>query len=88
MKSISGLAYIPEYIDQQAEAQLIRIIDTQPWITEMKRRVQHYGYRYDYKARSVASESRLGPLPEWLSPYCDRLCADGFFPQPFDQVII
>ena len=50
--------------------------------------MQHYGYRYDYKARSIAPESRLGPLPEWLAPCCDRLCADGFFPQLPDQVIV
>lgn len=86
--SIPGLTYIPEYINPQQEAELIYIIDAWPWITELKRRVQHYGWRYDYKARSVAPESRLGPLPEWLMPYCDQLCTDGFFPQPPDQVIV
>ncbi|MDE3016594.1 MAG: alpha-ketoglutarate-dependent dioxygenase AlkB [Pseudomonadota bacterium] len=85
---VPGLTYIPEYIDRQQEADLIRIIDIQPWITELKRRVQHYGYRYDYKARSVTPESYLGPLPEWLVPYCDRLRADGHFPQAPDQVIV
>lgn len=86
--TIPGLTYVPEYISSQQEEELIRTIDAQRWITELKRRVQHYGYRYDYQARSVAPESRLGPLPEWLSPYCDRLRADGFFPQPPDQVIV
>jgi alkylated DNA repair dioxygenase AlkB len=86
--SIPGLSYVPEYINPQQEAALIRTIDAQPWITKLKRRVQHYGYRYDYKARSVEPESQLGPLPEWLAPYCNRLCADGFFPQMPDQVII
>jgi alkylated DNA repair dioxygenase AlkB len=86
--SIPGLTYIPEYIDQRQEDELIRIIDRQPWMNDLKRRVQHYGYHYDYKARSVAPESRLGPLPEWLTPYCDRLRAEGFFPQPPDQVIV
>lgn len=86
--SIPGLIYMQEYTSPQQEAEMIRAIDAQPWITELKRRVQHYGYRYDYKARSVAPESRLGPLPEWLSPYCDHLCADGFFPQLPDQVIV
>ncbi|MDE3016601.1 MAG: alpha-ketoglutarate-dependent dioxygenase AlkB, partial [Pseudomonadota bacterium] len=79
MSGIVGITYVPEYIDRQQEADLIRTIDAQPWITELKRRVQHYGYRYDYKARSIAPESRLGPLPEWLSSYCHRLHADGLF---------
>lgn len=86
--SIPGLIYMPEYISPLQEAELTHIIDIQPWITELKRRVQHYGYRYDYKARNVAPESRLGPLPKWLSPYCDHLRADGFFPQSPDQIIV
>ncbi len=85
---IPGLTYLSDFIDAQDEADLIRLIDAQPWITELKRRVQHYGYRYDYKARNVSPESRLGPLPEWLAPCCDRLHTNGFFPQPPDQVIV
>lgn len=88
LPAIPGLAYVSEYITPQEEADLIRTIDAQPWITELKRRVQHYGYRYDYKARSVTPESYLGPLPEWLSSYADRLRADGFIPEPPDQVIV
>lgn len=86
--SIPGLRYLPEYPSQREEAELIRTIDAQPWITELKRRVQHYGYRYDYKARNVTPESRLEPLPEWLMLYADRLRADGFFPHLPDQLII
>lgn len=85
---VPGLTYLPDYIDAPTEAALIKIIDVQPWITELKRRVQHYGYRYDYKARSIAPESRLGPLPEWLSSYCHRLHADGLFSQIPDQVVV
>jgi len=54
--SIPGLNYIPEYISAQQENELIYIIDAQPWITELKRRVQHYGWRYDYKARDIAAK--------------------------------
>lgn len=85
---IYGLTYIADFIDTDSEATIIETIDQQPSLNDLKRRVQHYGWRYDYKARSVTPESRLGPLPEWLSLYCDRLCVDGFFPQPPDQVIV
>jgi len=88
LPAIPGLAYVSQYITPQEEVELIGTIDAQPWITEMKRRVQHYGYRYDYKARSVMPESYLGPLPEWLLPYANWLHADGFFPVPPDQVIV
>lgn len=86
--SIPGLTYLPDFIDAQAEADLIRTIDAQPWITELRRRVQHYGYRYDYKARSVAPESYLGALPEWLSQYAGQLRVSGAFPALPDQVIV
>jgi len=88
ISSIVGLTYVPEYVDGQQEAELISAIDIQPWITELKRRVQHYGYRYDYKARNIPPESRLGSLPEWLSSYCERLRTDRLFSQLPDQVIV
>ncbi len=86
--AIVGLSYIPDYIDVSRAEELLQIIDNQLWMHDLKRRVQHYGYRYDYKARTVTPESYLGPLPEWLLLHCDRLCADGLFPQTPDQVII
>lgn len=86
--SISGLRYLPHFISGEAEAELIQMIDQQPWITDLRRRVQHYGYRYDYKARSLASDLYLGPIPEWLYPYCQKLQSEGHFSQIPDQVIV
>jgi alkylated DNA repair dioxygenase AlkB len=85
---VSGLSYIPDFIDSAAESHLIRTIDAQPWITELKRRVQHYGWRYDYKARSVTNDLRIGALPDWLQTYSVRLQQAGFFPETPDQVIV
>ena len=86
--AISGLTYIADFIDARTESELIQTIDTQPWITEMKRRVQHYGWRYDYKARSVTSDLRIGALPAWLQHYAARLQQVGMFTEIPDQVII
>lgn len=88
MPDIVGLSYIPDFIDAEAEAALIRNADTQPWLLDLKRRVQHYGYRYDYRARNVTPESRLGDIPQWLQPYCDRLKDNGVFQTIPDQVIV
>ncbi len=84
---IPGLSYFPNFIDAKTEAELMGVIDQQPWLTDLKRRVQHYGYRYDYKARNVTRELELGPLPDWLAPYCLRL-QKSYFPKIPDQVII
>jgi len=70
------------------ESHLLRTIDSQPWLTDLKRRVQHYGYRYDYSAREVTEASRLDPLPDWLAEIGARLVSEGHFEREPDQVII
>lgn len=86
--AIAGLSYIPHYIDESTEATLLKIIDSQPWMHDLKRRVQHYGWRYDYKARSVTNDLRIGALPDWLQTYAVRLQQAGLFNETPDQVII
>lgn len=85
---IQGLTYIPDFITSDEERSLIEIIDQQSWLNDLKRRVQHYGYKYDYKARAVTPESYLGPLPEWLTSLCERLVQKDMFQQKPDQVIV
>lgn len=70
---IQGLQYVPEFITQGEEQTLASKIDDQPWLADLKRRVQHYGYKYDYKVRSVMPDSYLGPLPNWLKETTDKL---------------
>lgn len=70
---IEGLSYIPDFISSDEERALIEAIDAQPWLTDLKRRVQHYGYKYDYKARMVTNDTYLGPLPEWIEPISQKL---------------
>ncbi len=85
---ITGLSYIPHYIDKSTEAALLELIDSQPWMHDLKRRVQHYGWRYDYKARNVTSDLRIGALPDWLQSYAVCLQQGGLFAEIPDQVII
>lgn len=70
---IPGLTYIPDFITRDEESALIGEIDAQPWLNDLKRRVQHYGYKYDYKARAVTNDAYLGPLPDWLMPVAQKL---------------
>lgn len=85
---IDGLSYIPDWISPNNEAELISIIDQQPWMSDLKRRVQHYGYVYDYKARNVTRDLYLGELPDWLQSLAQKLVSDGLFQTTPDQVII
>ena len=86
--TIAGLSYIADYIDESTEAALLEVIDGQPWMNDLKRRVQHYGWRYDYKARNVTSGLRIGQPPDWLQSYAVRLQQGGLFAEIPDQVII
>jgi len=70
---IEGLGYIPDFISHEEEKTLITQIDEQLWLNDLKRRVQHYGYKYDYKARTVTNDAYLGALPEWLLPITQKL---------------
>jgi alkylated DNA repair dioxygenase AlkB len=80
--------YMPDYVDEGYELALFHSIDKSAWLGDLKRRVQHYGFRYDYKARRVTNESYLGPLPDWLSALADRLMKDGIFHVRPNQVIV
>ncbi|MDE0482794.1 MAG: alpha-ketoglutarate-dependent dioxygenase AlkB [Candidatus Poribacteria bacterium] len=85
---IHGLKYIPEYINEVQHDWLLDQIDKQPWLDDLKRRVQHYGFKYDYKARKVNLDMRIGELPEWLERLSKKLHEDGHMSEIADQVII
>lgn len=63
----SGLVYVPDFITALEEEETVSRIDRAEWMTDLSRRVQQYGWPYDYRARRVESGSRLGDLPEWLA---------------------
>ena len=77
-RSIPGLKYIAGYVSTSDEAGLLASLDAEPWRSDLKkRRVQHYGYRYDYTTRTVDPSMRLGPLPAWAMTLAARLVARG-----------
>jgi alkylated DNA repair dioxygenase AlkB len=86
--TVCGLSYQSNFIDGHEQAELVRIIDGQPWLTDLKRRVQHYGYKYDYRKRAVSRDAYLGPLPEWAQPIARRLLNETAFTREPDQLIV
>jgi alkylated DNA repair dioxygenase AlkB len=88
MFDINGLLYIPRYVSELHHHQLIQTIDTQPWRADLSRRVQHYGYIYDYRAKRIDPSMLLGELPPWLQRISMQLFTDGLIPNIPDQAII
>ena len=82
-----GSTYKTDFIDAVEELALVHWLDSLVWDESLTRRVQHFGYRYDYKARSVSPDDYLGPLPNQLEAIARRLVALGFSASPANQVI-
>ena len=85
-----GLHYIANWLAPDTGAALLARIDSAPWSAQLKRRVQHYGHRYDYGRRSVAAGSHAPapPLPMWAREMTARLVGEGLMDQEADQVIV
>ena len=85
---VPGLHYLPNWLSEAAQRAVLASVDAAPWSAELRRRVQHYGHRYDYGRRSVASERAATPIPPWAAELAGRLHAEGYTGEPADQVIV
>ncbi len=75
--NIPGLVYLPEFLMPEQHDALLAEIDRQPWLPDLSRRVQHYGYKYDYKARYDRPRPCVSAAPApWAFEIADRFCAD------------
>jgi alkylated DNA repair dioxygenase AlkB len=88
ISAISGLTYIPNFIDKVEVKSFIDAINSEPWLSDIKRRVQHYGYKYDYKARSIDYSMFIGQLPSWAMTMAQRLFDEKHISELPDQLII
>jgi alkylated DNA repair dioxygenase AlkB len=88
---VPGMHYVPSFLTPDEEKDFIRRIDENEgaWLTDLSRRVQHYGWRYDYSERTITADMRIGPLPDWLQMLAQRLYDEtGLFERPPEQVIV
>lgn len=82
-----GAIYITEFLSREEEEAIKDRLDAGEWSNTLKRRVRHFGYLYDYRARAVTAEAYLGKLPPWLETLAERLVTRGYFVDLPDQVI-
>ncbi len=85
---VPGLRYEPEFISVIVETQLLAEVDRRPWLSDLKRRVQHYGYKYDYKARAISRSMFVGPLPEFAVELAASLVRANVLSELPDQLIV
>jgi alkylated DNA repair dioxygenase AlkB len=88
LSNIKGLVYIPEYITQEEHNFLWQSVNAEKWLDDLKRRVQHYGYKYNYKARFIDYTMKIGELPSWVTSLAEKLKDNNFMKNTPDQLII
>ena len=87
-KKINGLKIHFDFINLEEEKELLNNIDKSTWLTDLKRRVQHYGYKYDYKTRRIDQTFFIGEIPTWMKFLTDRLQQQKIIDFIPDQAII
>jgi alkylated DNA repair dioxygenase AlkB len=93
-QSIPGLYYAENIISPEEEREIIENINKEEWLDDLTRRVQHYGYKYNYKKRKIEKDDYLGELPKFTKKLQKRIFklidnSDIDLPyDKFDQLII
>ncbi len=88
VSQVSGLTFIENYVTQTEHDQILSSIDREPWLNDLNRRVQHYGFKYNYKSRSIDHAMYIGSLPNWSHWLCHRLVEDKLISDLPDQIIV
>ena len=78
-----GARLLPDIVTEAEERRILMRIADAPWLTDLSRRVQHYGFRYDYRARSSGRHAPAPAFPRWADIIGERLrpLFDGALPE-------
>ena len=78
-----GATLAPDIVTEAEEERILLRISQAPWMTDLSRRVQHYGYRYDYRAPGNGRHAPAPAFPRWATVIGDRLAPyfDGAMPE-------
>ena len=78
-----GARLVPGIVTEAEERRILMRIADAPWITDLSRRVQHYGHRYDYRNPGTGRHRPAPAFPRWATVIGDRLRPffDGALPE-------
>jgi len=82
---LPGLIIIPDWISEDDEKSIMNEIESQAWDTTIKRRVQHYGFRFEYSRLDVDKTVKPTPFPKHSQELLCRPELAGF---GFNQLTI
>lgn len=79
---VSGLVYLPNYITEAQQRELVATIDLAEWDTSWDRRRQSYGAAYGQR------QSDAKPIPAWGVALAERMHRERLCERPFDQMLV
>ncbi|KAF7457139.1 alpha-ketoglutarate-dependent dioxygenase AlkB [Cryptosporidium felis] len=83
-----GLVFVGNFVSEAESEELINWIDSQGlWEQNLTRRVQHYGYKFDYKNKTISS-SWERDIPDIFARLTHRLLNQGLISEIPDQITI
>ncbi|MEN9302216.1 MAG: hypothetical protein RL264_645 [Bacteroidota bacterium] len=88
LRLTNKLVLLENFISEEEETELLNTIDSNLWSSELKRRVQHYGYRYNYKSKVIEASMHLGEVPSWLTDLSLKIDQQTKQENKLDQFII
>ena len=68
-----GARLVPDIVTEAEERRILMRIAAAPWLSDLSRRVQHYGFRYDYSARASGRHAPAPAFPRWATVIGERL---------------
>ena len=68
-----GAALVPDIVTEAEEERILLRISEAPWLTDLSRRVQHYGFRYNYRGPANGRHDPAPPFPRWAAVIGERL---------------
>ena len=77
-----GLVYLPNLLSLDQQLLTAQHVDASidQWRNDLSRRTQHYGWRYDYRAKAITPDMRLGQLPDWLQNIAQSIYENAVHP--------
>ena len=87
---VPGLKVFEDFLTPDEQAECVKRVEAavNQWRDDLSRRVQHYGWRYDYKARAITPDMHIGTLPDWLERLAQKLYDAELFETKPEQVIV
>ncbi len=86
MDAIKGLTYIEDFLTVDEEQHLINNINNMEWNTDLKRRTQHFGYKYPYNFKTINELIETTPIPSFIETILNKV--NNQTNKNFNQIII